>query len=105
MRPRAAAFVPGQSFVGATRRGDGRAGRGAVPGAPAGGPGRDQALWSLQEFAGPTMRAPRAPRAVLRLQQASWAGGPGRGKAADREPAARAASGLRGRSWRAASPA
>lgn len=102
MRPRAAAFVLGQSFVGATRRGEGRAARGAVPGALAGGPGRGYAPWSLQEFAGSTWRPTRAARAVLGLQRASGRVAPEEEKRRIANRAARAASVLRGRSWRAA---
>lgn len=86
MRPRAAAFVLGPSFVGATRRGEGRAARGAVPAWRA--CRRARARLCASEFAGvcgvdfeADLGRPRGAWATAGL----GAGGPGRGKAADRE--------------------
>lgn len=70
-----------------------------------GGPRRGYAHWSLQEFAGSTLRALWASRAGLRLQRASGREAPEEEKRPTSTRAASAASVLRGRSWRAAGPA
>lgn len=86
MRPRAdggAAFVPGPPFVGATRRGEGRAARGP---APARSLARSLACRprSLQEFVGSTLAPPWSR---------SRAAGPGTGRAARKEESARTGAG------------
>lgn len=100
---RGAAFVPGPPFVGATRRGEGRAGgRGLLearrPAPPR--PPRRRSRRSLQEFCWVDFGA--APGLLARGR---GGGRPGRGSALG--PGAKPASGsagLRGRSWRAPRP-
>lgn len=104
MRPRAdrgAAFVPGPPFVGATRRGEGRAGgRGLLAArrpAPL-RPPRRRSRRSLQEFVGSTLAPPRG------RSRGAGGGRPEGGGDSALGPGAEAASGsagLRGRSWRA----
>lgn len=85
-------------------RGGGRGGRPAeqsLARLPA-GPGAVTRLGVCRSFAGSTLRPTRAARGVLRLQRASGRAAPEEEKRRIANRAARAASVLRGRSWRAA---
>lgn len=100
MRPRAdggAAFVPGPPFVGATRRGEGRAARGPAPARSLARSLADPGV--CRSLLGRLWRRPGAARARPGRE---LAGRPGRRKALGPGPAgSRAGPGLRGRSWRA----
>lgn len=102
MRPRAdggAAFVPGPPFVGAMRRGEGRAaGACSRPANQQLRAARRCARGSLREFVGSTLAPPWG------RWRGAGAGRPGRGVRSDPGPAGRGLPGLRGRSWRAPWP-